>query len=90
LIRKNTFVAAMEFSRCVRAQRAPIDRLEGRSLKTQQRVSHRGRRTSRRVRTPDGRTPPDSSPKGVPRKAAIKYRPSNGPNAYRSNSSGIP
>ena len=77
----------------VRADRRPReDPPEGRSLKTQQRTApvqrcqtsvrlrqlwtkHRDQRNSRRARTPD-----DSS----------KLEASNGPNAHRSNSSGIP
>jgi hypothetical protein len=48
LIEKNTLCVAMEFSRCVRAQRPRENRPTGRSLKTQQRFSRRGRHNSRR------------------------------------------
>ena len=48
LDRKNTLCVAMEFSRCVRAQRPRENRPTGRSLKTQQRFYCRGRHNSRR------------------------------------------
>src|SRR5262245_49412025 len=63
LIEKNTCVAAMEFSRCARAAPAVHEknRPEGRSLKTQQRTSCRGRRSSRRAGCP-GRPKPSTGP----------------------------
>src|SRR5919106_380958 len=79
LIRKNTCVAAMEFSRCARAGAHPTEktRLEGRSLKTQQRA-RRGRRCSRRAHCPDGRghqtgwAPTGVKSSGFPRKEVIQ------------------
>jgi hypothetical protein len=44
LIEKNTSTTAMEFSRCARAGRPPLEEppADGRSLKTQQRAAPRG------------------------------------------------
>jgi hypothetical protein len=67
----------MEFSRCARIGVREKTRLkDGLSkLNSVRRAKCRGQRNSRRARTPD-----DSS----------KLEASNGPNAHRSNSSGIP
>jgi hypothetical protein len=78
LIRKNTCVATMEFSRCTRAGAHRNRRLMQRSLKTQQREERRGRRCSRR---PGFRTNPKihqrsgslrSKSSGFPRKEVIQ------------------
>ncbi len=74
LIMKNTVVAAMEFSRCARAFPQREHRLEA-GLSKLNSVERRGRRCSRRVRTPDV----------CADRAFI-----DGPNAFRSKSSGIP
>src|SRR4051794_39422493 len=80
LIEKNTLCVAMEFSRCVRAQRPRENRPAGRSLKTQQRFSRRGRHYSRRPGCSDesilrfinepGATGVNCS--GIPRKEVIQ------------------
>src|SRR6266508_5581373 len=81
LIEKNTLCVAMEFSRCARTcasasteKNRPIVR---RSLKTQQRLSTRGRHSSRRPGCSDGRShrrarSHRSNCSGFPRKEVIQ------------------
>jgi hypothetical protein len=79
LIEKNTLCVAMEFSRCVRAQRPRENRPAGRSLKTQQRFSRRGRHYSRRPGCSDDECTHHqrarshrSNCSGIPRKEVIQ------------------
>ena len=68
LIRKNTCVAAMEFSRCARVTPPTSGRPRGRSLKTQQRGYVEVDVISRRARAPDVRwswTSTSRAPTGV-------------------------
>jgi hypothetical protein len=78
LIMKNTVFAAMEFSRCTRAIPLETIRPEGRSLKTQQRVTSRstfglgepGHRTNR----PKAETSTSRAPAGVGAPASLERR----------------
>ncbi len=79
LIMKNTVVAAMEFSRCTRANPAQPKARREAGLSKLNSVERRGRRNSRRARDPDGSEEPStgratyrSNGSGIPRKEVIQ------------------
>ncbi len=84
LIMKNTVVAAMEFSRCTRVESPAGARLRpdasrpSAGLSKLNSVGRRGRRSSRRARSSDGRRPSTSratyrsNRSGIPRKEVIQ------------------